>query len=106
MKHEIFKNLIAQEFLRQRSNSTLRQLVEIVGLDLFSALLFNSNLQGRHIVFPKKSSLQRLIIATKIKSELRYLKPGSRNFRNKVSMLARLYNLRPFKVLEIFRTIK
>jgi len=106
MEDKTFENLVAQEFLRQRPNSTLHQLVEVIGLDLFSALLFNSNLQTKHVVFPKKSSLQRVIMATKIKNELRYLKPGSKNFKSKVSMLSKLYRVRPFKVLKIFRNVK
>jgi len=106
MEDKTFENLIAQEFLRQRPNSTLKQLVEIIGLDLFSALLFNSNLQTKHVIFPSRSTLQRMLISAQIRSELRYLKPGSKNFKKKVSALSKTYGLRPFRILKIFESTK
>jgi len=106
MKDKDLKIAATKIFLKQKPNATIRHVVEVVGLDLFSNLLFHPGLQQKHLVFPSRSTLQRMLIAARIRNELRYLKPGSKNFKSKVSMLSKLYGLRPFRILKIFEGTK
>jgi len=103
---ERFEILVTREFLKTKANKTLKQFAATVGLELFCTLLFHSGLQGEHIVFPRKSTLQRLIVKTKVRNELRHLKPRSKSFKFKLAMLSKQYGLKPERILKIFEGTK
>lgn len=95
---------LAKEFIRARPDSTMAKLVGIIGLDLFALLLVHPELQGRHVVFPRKTTLARILMMAKIKKEMKHLKPGSLAFEAKLKSLANTYGRRPHQIKRLLKS--
>lgn len=95
---------LAKEFVRARPDSTMAKLVAIIGLDLFSLLLVHPELQGRHVVFPRKTTLARILMVAKIRKDMKHLKTGSPAFEAKLKSLANTYGRQPHQIKRLLKS--
>lgn len=93
---------LAKEFLVQKPNATVKQLVEIVGLNLFTQLLLHPKLEGQHFVFPKRSTLKRILVTARIKQSLKTLKVGGKTFELRVKQLSQQFGIKPYLIKRMF----
>ena len=94
---------LAKEFIRARPDSTMAKLVEIIGLDLFSLFLVHPELQGKHVVFPRKTTLARILMMAKIRKDMKHLKTGSPAFEAKLKSLANTYAKKPYQIKRLLK---
>lgn len=99
-------NELAQEFLIQKPKATVKKLVEIIGFNLFTQMLLHPKMQGQHFIFPKRSTLERMLLSVRIKQRLRNLKVGGKTFELRVQQLSKLYGIKPYLIKRMFMKTK
>lgn len=107
MKNKLFTdNELAREFLIQKPNAAIKQLAKIVEFPMFAQLLAHPELQGKHFVFPKRSTLERTLMIARIKEHLKTLKVGGKTFELRVKQLSQLYGIKPYLIKRMFMKTK
>ncbi len=113
MEMKIDKNLfldgdisLAKRYFKEKGSEEIKILISIIGLELFSQIILNKKLQGRHIIIPRKTTLLRMVMLNKIKDELGQFRKKSEGFKNHVKKLANHYSKHPHQIMKIYNEAK
>lgn len=98
--------VVAREYLKQHGNSTIADVVDIIGLELFAILLISPSLAGKRLIFPRASTLKRLLMKSRIRNEMKSLKPDSYHYQTKLKELSVMFGVTKSEILRLMKRLK
>ncbi len=100
-KEKIIKKQILRNYARAKPTSIVPEIIKKLGL-VTTVRIFDE-FQGRHIYFPRNSSLKRAALPIIIKEELDKIEPGSNDFKSAVKQFADFYKTTQKAIIKMYK---